>query len=288
MAHIAPWGNYPKRGDDSDARKELKKTASKKKLSLPSWMNYKLVPSFKYIGVGYHEDEADPEIDYDDRNSNRKRVSRMKNKNEAKEIKKEIKEQPYGVYLASGVEHPLPETNAQKKMMERGTNWGREGPLLPINPRESPTDLRTSAVGKRARVKLEEKCAMIAGKDNERKKFSTVLMVRTGPKQYQWACYVGDIKTTTKGKGLYQDKRAAPKSYQRRDYTIEKTAIKMVSCPTCKQEKENVCVNKRGEKLKLQNVHETRITKYYVDIEKKDLSDVEGNKKQSRLGHADY
>ena len=288
MVYQAPWGNYPKKGDDSDATKELKKRARKKGLPLPAWMQYKLVPNFDYVGVGYHEDEADPDLEYDDRRSNRKRVKRMKDKDRAKKINKEIKEQPYGVYLASGVEHPLPETNAQKKMMERGTNWGREGPLLPKNPMETPSELRNSAVGKRARKKLEAMCAEIAGKDDAREKFSTVLMVSRPPKKYQWACYVGDVKTSTKGTGLYRDKRAAPKSYQRRDYTIEKTAIKMVSCPTCKQEKEEVCINKRGEKLPLKKTHERRITKYYTEIEGKDLSDVEGNKKQTRLGHANY
>lgn len=289
----ASHANNPKRGDKSDKRIEQEKKARKKGLALPSWMQYKMIPSFNYRGVGIVEDEQDPDLGYDDRYLNKSRLNRMKDKEKAAKIKEEVKEQDYTVYLASGVEHPLPETDAQKRMMKRGLMWSREGPLLPKNPMESPKELRNSAVGKRAKAKLQDRCAEIAGKEfgEGREYYSTVVMVRTGSKMYQWACYVGTIRTETKGTGMQQgegSRRAAPKRYTRRDYTIEKETIEKVSCPTCGMEKGQQCVNKRGEQLPLKKTHERRVTKYLVEVKGKDLSDMRGNKKFERVGYADY
>jgi len=289
----ASHANNPKRGDKSDKRILQEKKARKEGFSLPSWMNYKMIPSFNYRGVGVVEDEQDPDLGYDDRYLNKSRLNRMKDKEKAQQIKDEIKGQEYSVYLASGVEHPLPETDAQKRMMKRGLMWSREGPLLPKNPMETPKELRNSAVGKRARAKLQDRCAEIAGKEfgEGREYYSTVLMVNTGKKRYQWACYVGTIRTETKGTGMQQgegSRRAAPKRYTRRDYTIERNSIEKMECPTCGMEKGQVCVNKRGEQLPLKKTHERRITKYLTEVEGKDLSKLRGNKKFERVGYADY
>ena len=238
----------------------MREVAQKKGWRLPSFANYRQTLGFRYEGVNKVRDELNPD---DTPTITRKKALKTQGEFDYEE---EVDSYNISPYLTSENPHPLPDTGKQQSMMKATQSWSREGPLLPKEPMETPRELNTSVRGKNAQKKLEDYYTNKIERDSQREYDHRILRVRTGPKQYQWALFVGHQKIE-KGKSGFSRTSKRVRVKGGRDLRIaDIEAVENVKCPTCNKNPTEKCVNKKGQTLDYVKTHVSRIKLYIVEM----------------------